>query len=231
MAADNAKKTQEFFDHWDEYHQLVQDLDTYRKVAGALRGEIRGRLLDVGNGGVFNYDVTEAREIVVVDIAEELVAKMECPPNVSFQWGDATKLPVEANSFDTVLLQLTIHHLAEYDLATTRRRIQEALKEAYRVLKPMGRLVIIESCLPRLWERAELALFPVFRWFLMRINHPIVLQWNWETLAQFCRDAGFDQVEQTRIPLGKWVIQLGRKWPTSLTPIRIYKFVAHKPAN
>ena len=110
-STNNLKKTQEFFNQWQDYHRLVEELDTYKATAEILRGEIRGTVLDVGNGGVFNYDVQQAEKIVLVDIAEELVAKHDWPPNVTFKWGDATHLPVESDSFDTVLLQLILHQI------------------------------------------------------------------------------------------------------------------------
>jgi ubiquinone/menaquinone biosynthesis C-methylase UbiE len=225
----NVRATQEFFNKWFDYHKLVGELDTYRYTAEALRDELHGRVVDVGSGGVLNYDVAQLEQVVIVDIAEELSRKKNWPPNVLFKWGDAVDLPLESNQFDAVLLQLILHHLAEDSFAVTCERNQRAIEEAARVLKPGGRLVIIESCLPKLWERAEQLLFPTFRFFLRCIHHPLVFQWNWNTLAEFTREAGFTEVQLTRIPQGRWVIQLGRKWPTALTPIQLYKLVATKP--
>ena len=228
---ENLQKTQDFLSQWGGYHQLVNELDTYRHTTAALSGEIHGRLLDVGNGGVFNYDLNAAKEIVVVDLSEELVNSPTKPANVTFIWGDATSMPVDNNSFDTCLHQFLLHHLAEKSFAVTRQRTQQAIREAYRALKPGGRLVLIESCLPAPWEWAERLLFPVFRRVVARMGHPIVFQWNWNQLAGFARDVGFEKVELTRVSLGKWIIQLGRRWPTALTPVRVYKIVAHKPAK
>jgi ubiquinone/menaquinone biosynthesis C-methylase UbiE len=227
---DNVKLTQNFFNKWQNYHNLVAELDTYTYTAQALHGEARGLVLDIGNGGIFNYDVSQAERIVVVDIAEELVAQQQqAQPDVQFRWGDATRLPVDTDSFDTVLLQMIVHHLAEESFTITRHRTQLALAEAYRALKPGGRLVLLESCLPKPFEIAERLLFPVFRCFLKRLRHPVVFQWNWNALAHMARAAGFADVQLRRVRLGHWVIQLGRKWPTVLTPIRIYKITGHKP--
>lgn len=225
----NLRTTEDFFNKWAGYHKLVGELDTYRFTSEALHGELRGRLLDVGSGGVLNYDVTSLEQVVMVDIAEELTRKTDWPCNVLFKRGDAIELPVGSGQFDTVLLQLILHHLAENSFAVTRERNLRAIAEAARVLKPGGRMVIIESCLPRAWERAERMLFPSFRFFLRCINHPLVFQWNWNTLAEFAREAGFEEPQLTCVPQGRWVIQLGYKWPTALTPIQLYKLVAIKP--
>src|SRR5260221_5162187 len=53
--AENIQKTQSFFSQWGGYHQLVNELDSYRRTTAALQGEIQGRLLDVGDGGGFYY--------------------------------------------------------------------------------------------------------------------------------------------------------------------------------
>ena len=124
-----------------------------------------------------------------------------------------------------------LHHLAEKSFAVTRERTQKAIREAYRALKPGGKLVLMESCLPAAWEWAERLLFPLFRFVVGRMGHPIVFQWNWNRLAAFAREAGFERVDVTRVPRGKWIIQLGHRWPTALTPVRMCKIVAHKPAK
>lgn len=225
----NIQRTQQFFDKWADYGCLVSGLDTYKLIAEALRGEIQGRVLDVGNGGVFNYDVASAKEIVAVDIATKPAATGDFPVPVEFRWGDAVKLPVESDSFDTVIIQSVIHHLAESTYSLSRERAAKAIAEAFRALKPGGRLVIMEPCLPVFCERIERFSYPVFKWLLQRIGHPYVFQWNSNTIAQFAREAGFQQVQATRIPLGKWVIHLGCQWPAALTVVRAYKFIAVKP--
>lgn len=226
---ENRDKTQSFFNEWDEYHKLIADLDSYRYPALALRGEIRGRMLDIGNGGIFNYDTTQASEIVVVDVAKDLMNGKNWPANATFTWGDAVHLPVEPDTFDTALLQFLMHHLAEHSYAETRQRTRTAVEQAFRALKPGGRLLIVESCLPLFWEKVQEFGYPMIAWIMHRLKHPLVFQWNWNTLAGFAREAGFVNVELTRISLGRWVIQLGRKWPRFLTPIQLYKITAQKP--
>lgn len=56
--------------------------------------------------------------------------------NLSFVEGDGRSLPFESASFDTVLFHTTLSHVP---------RPKEALKEAFRVLRPGGTLAVFEG--------------------------------------------------------------------------------------
>jgi SAM-dependent methyltransferase len=226
---DNVAKTSKFFNSWNDYVRLATTLDTYQFSARMLEGELAGCVLDIGNGGVINYDLQPLDRVVVVDIAPAVGEKLQNLGKVFFQCGDALALPAAAETFDTVLLQQLIHHLAEKQAAETESRARKACAEAYRALRPGGKVVIMESCLPKAWEKLERLLFPFFCVFLNTIGHPLVFQWNWESISSFLADAGFVQIETTHCPLGKWIIHFGIKWPTALTPACLCKITARKP--
>ncbi|MFX0077884.1 MAG: class I SAM-dependent methyltransferase [Candidatus Hermodarchaeota archaeon] len=57
---------------------------------------------------------------------------------VNFQYGDPTNIPFEDTTFDILTMDNMLHEIEEEEL-----KIQ-ALSEAYRVLKPEGRLVMLE---------------------------------------------------------------------------------------
>ena len=100
-------------------------------VAGGT-GDISFRFLDrARHGHATVLDLTEPMLIEGRKRAE--AAKMAD----SLDWvvGDAMALPFEANSFDVYTISFGIRNVT---------RPQEALNEAYRVLKPGGRLMVLE---------------------------------------------------------------------------------------
>lgn len=82
-----------------------------------------------------------AQEIVGIDISEQMLAiaqqKFSTVANVSFQIANASALPFPDHSFDVVVSANAFHY---FDNPTA------ALKEMKRVLKPQGRLVILDWC-------------------------------------------------------------------------------------
>jgi demethylmenaquinone methyltransferase/2-methoxy-6-polyprenyl-1,4-benzoquinol methylase len=61
--------------------------------------------------------------------------------DVTFQLGSIDDIPFSANQFDVVMCSFMIFHMSE----TTRR---QGIAEIYRVLKPQGRLLVLDLALP-----------------------------------------------------------------------------------
>lgn len=59
--------------------------------------------------------------------------------NLSFTCDDARKLPYKSNSFDAVVNRYLVHHFPRND-----NSVQDFVKEAHRVLKPYGKLIVID---------------------------------------------------------------------------------------
>ena len=86
-------------------------------------------------------EAVPSAEVVGVDMAPAMVErarhKLRDVPAVSSRRADAHALPFGDESFDMVVSASTFHYLA---------RPTEALEEMARVLRPGGRLVILDWC-------------------------------------------------------------------------------------
>jgi SAM-dependent methyltransferase len=229
--ADSAALNAEFFAR-DTHGLDVAELDTYLRIGAALNRELAGveRLLDVGNGGVFEYNTRVAREIVAVDLFLERLPAARFPDNVTPRDGDALELPDADGTYDAVLHALLYHHLVGADPATMVANVRRAIAEAKRVLEPGGRLVVAESCVPTWFYPVERVLFrPLV--LLARTpllgGHPAVIQLPFATLVGLVAER-LEIVSAYRVPIGRWITQFGRRWPTALTPARAHVVVGRK---
>ena len=90
----------------------------------------------VGPGGqVIGSDFSER----MLDIAREKAADRGAP-GVRFEWADALHLPYADGSFDAVTVGFGVRNLAD---------LGQGIREMRRVLRPGGRLVILEITQPR----------------------------------------------------------------------------------
>ena len=227
----SAEANKRFFADNAAYAQSVSQLQTYRNIRTAVDREISGiqYLLDIGNGGVFDYDTSLVPRIVAVDLFLNAGMTKRFPPNVQPRRGDALALEEAAESFDGVLLVSVFHHLVGARLTDIVANTRRALAEAYRVLSPGGRLIVVESCIPAWFFPLEHVLFRLLvrlsRTRLMK--HPPVAQLPFERLRELVAER-FELRQVQRIPVGRTILQLGMRWPTALTPARPYLIVATK---
>lgn len=85
-------------------------------------------------GHVVGCDFSEQ----MLDLAREKAAQRGAP--VRFEWADALQLPYDDGRFDAVTVGFGVRNFADRD---------QGLREMARVLKPGGRLVILEFTEPR----------------------------------------------------------------------------------
>ena len=105
------------------------------------------RVLDVASGPGYVAAAAHKRGAVAmgVDIAEPMVRlARELHPDVTFRYAEAEHLPFTEASFDAVLGNFLVNHLAAPDAA---------IAEASRVLKPGGRVAFT------VWDRPDRARF------------------------------------------------------------------------
>jgi demethylmenaquinone methyltransferase/2-methoxy-6-polyprenyl-1,4-benzoquinol methylase len=116
------------------------------------------RALDVATGtGDLALELARrvgpAGEVVAIDFSEEMLARArEKAPTIRFQWGNALELDFPDDSFDAATVGFGARNFAD---------LERGLAEMARVVRPGGRVVILEITTP---TRGALAAF--FRvWF------------------------------------------------------------------
>src|SRR4051794_24873305 len=90
------------------YQEEVHKLEIYRNARISLERELVGcrSLLDIGNGGFFNYDISKIEDVVALDL---FIDEVEAPPNVRFIQADAMDFQID-RKFDRIIMQNVIHH-------------------------------------------------------------------------------------------------------------------------
>jgi SAM-dependent methyltransferase len=223
-----------FLRHLEEYETSVSRIDTYVTIRQFISERIAGvhEMLDVGNGGVFDYDTTKVERITAIDLflgdlSTELVEKY-FPKNVLPRAGSALELPAPNGKFDMVLMVMLLHHLTGTDWRISWNNVEKALEEAWRVLKPGGRLLIVESCVPEWFFVIEKpAHWIVSRLFNSVLSHPITFQFPVRMIGDALGKKA-QSVEVISIPKGKHVLQFGVRVPSFLTPVHVYAIEAKK---
>ncbi len=184
------------------------------------------RLLDVAGGTgdiAFRYLARAgAAQATVLDLTEPMLIEgrkraeaLRLADNLDWVVGDAMALPFAANTFDVYTISFGIRNVT---------RPQEALAEAFRVLKPGGRLMVLEfSQIPNdLMQRAyDLYSFNV----IPRLGQMIAgdrdsYQYLVESIRKFpdqdtflnmVRAAGFEQAAYRNLSLGIACLHSGWK--------------------
>lgn len=222
-----------FLRELDSYSAGVSTLDTYSFIRETVNEAVAGAqsMLDIGNGGVFDYDTSLARHIVGLDLfLDALPENYVCPPNVVLKHGNALALPEADASHDAVLMVMLLHHLVGKTVAESLRNVEVAISEAWRVLIPGGKLVIIESCVPQWFYAFERMIFPLAAAVIGKtMEHPPTLQFPPGRVAEIVGRVTGTTATVTRVRQGRWVLQYGYKWPSALTPVSVWQFVAHRP--
>jgi SAM-dependent methyltransferase len=232
QSAVSAEKNASFFlNHHSDYKAKVSSLKTYQRIFREVSAAIDGAelLVDVGNGGVFDYDTDKAQHIVAVDLMFTSDFVHPLPKNAEAKLGSALELPIETASADVVLMNMLLHHLTGKDVEATRTNLKKSIAEAARVLRSGGRLVIMESCVPGWFFAFEKAVYKASVKVIERvIDHPPTLQFPPSMIREMV-ELEFKDVSVRNVPKGFWVMQYGWRWPSALTPAQPYLFLAHRP--
>jgi demethylmenaquinone methyltransferase/2-methoxy-6-polyprenyl-1,4-benzoquinol methylase len=190
--------------------------------SGVLPGN---RVLDIAGGSgdlsrLFAKKVGKLGQVVLTDINASMLSvgrdrMLDEGLAVPAAQCDAEKLPFPNNYFDCVSVAFGLRNMTHKDLA---------LKEMLRVLKPGGRLLVLEFS--QVWKPLQPAydtysfkLLPVMGKLLAQdaesyryLAESIRMHPDQETLKQMMLDAGFDKVDYHNLTAGVVALHKGVKY-------------------
>ena len=184
------------------------------------------RLLDVAGGTgdiAFRFlDRAPGARVTVCDMTESMLVEGRqraeadrMAEHLDWVVGDAMALPFPANSFDVYTISFGIRNVT---------RVQDALNEAYRVLRPGGRLMVLEfSQLPnelmqKAYDLYSFNVIPVMGQIIAgdRDSYQYLVESirkfpDQETFLGMIRQAGFQQAKYRNLSMGIAALHSGWK--------------------
>ena len=125
------------------------DIKWRRRVVAILKKKKPNSILDIATGTgdlAINLVETGAQRIVGLDISPGMlevgknkVASKNLNQTIEMIVGDSENLPFEPNSFDAVTVAFGVRNF---------ETLEKGLAEIYRVLKPKGTFVVLETSVP-----------------------------------------------------------------------------------
>lgn len=139
----------EGYDDLNKVISLGSDMKWKKKIVKLIEGKNPSSILDVATGTgdlAIMLSGSSATEIIGVDISEGMLSvgrkKVEArglSDKIILQQADSENLPFEDNRFDVITVAYGIRNF---------EHLEKGLSEMYRVLKPNGTMVILETSVP-----------------------------------------------------------------------------------
>ena len=117
--------------------------------------------MDIGHGGSFDYDTSKVKEIMGLDL-DKMIDVSNLPKNIRLVEGSALDIPENINNFDTTILVMLLHHLVGKNVSENLDNLDRCLKQVRKTLIDDGKLVIVESCVPKWFYLIEKVLLTNF---------------------------------------------------------------------
>lgn len=207
------------YDRANRLLSIGQDVGWRRRLVAAVSRARPARVLDLATGSgdvafALSGALPDPTEIVGMDFCLPMLAEAERKKsaagdrafcNVQFTPGDGLALPLPDASFDAVTISFGLRNMADRD---------RSLREIHRVLRPQGRLFVLEFSQPWRWLRLPYYFYlrhilPVVGGWVTRekgayeyLNESIQAFPGRAALAAEIRAAGFSAVTATPLSAG-----------------------------
>ncbi len=215
-----------YYDFLNRFLSLGIDTIWRKKAIQQLSEGNPKMVLDVATGTAdVAIQITKSLQpdkVIGLDIAEEMleigrkkVHKLDMDKTIELIAGDAENLPFEDNTFDAITVAFGVRNF---------EHLEAGLKEMQRVLKPNGKVVILEFSKPTVFPLKQLFNF-YFKNILPLIGRltskdPKAYQYLYESVQAFpdgqrfidiMQRSGFDKNKQTGLTFGISSIYVGYK--------------------
>ena len=181
-------KSQEFFASaaggWDRLRQgLFGDGFYLWAVLGLIDSKLVVGDLGCGTGQLTETIAPYVRRVIAVDGSPDMLdaarRRLLAADNVELRQGELEALPLAAGELDVAMLSLVLHYSPEP---------QRALEEVARVVRPGGRLLVVDM---QPHEREE---------YQQQMGH-VWLGFSEKQISRFLTGAGFDDVRVRPLPV------------------------------
>ena len=213
------------FDEVAHRYDFLNDLlslgrtKAWRKVVTAIIAPKPGmKILDIaaGTGSSSKPLVAKGADVIALDFSEGMLAAgRKRHKDIKFQQGDALKLPFTEDTFDVTTISFGLRNTSD---------TSAALKEALRVTKQSGRIVICEFSHPTnkifrlIYLKYLMRALPVIAKRISKnpaayiyLAESIQAWPNQSALAQVMRQAGWESVSWQDLTIGIVAVHIGYK--------------------
>jgi len=125
------------------------DIKWRKKVVEIIGKSYPDKILDIATGTgdlAINLTKTKASKIIGLDISEGMlnvgrkkIEKLQLNNQIEMVFGDSENIPFENNYFDAITVAFGVRNF---------ENLEKGLSEIYRVLKPTGTFVVLETSVP-----------------------------------------------------------------------------------
>ena len=198
---DLPEASRRYFNKWakgyDRSWTQIWFQENHRRIVQAMAPPADSRILDVGCGtGQLAARLAQRvphGSVLGVDPAEEMIRvarrQHRHRQNLRFEVGSSEAIPADAGAFDIAVSTISFHHWA---------RPVESLRDIARVLRPHGRVLILDLCRDNLFMGA---LDQLQRW--LQPSHAGMTSTT--EMRRYCSRAGFHHLQITK---PRWLLML-----------------------